>query len=157
MLKRMFIVLFCLISFNAQSAKYQDTQYGPDGVEVHLLKANVANNILTFTFMVDNSTENKVSFPSMVAANVNYTTKDKKFPVLQDTEDKWLASTITYKKHGFSATLFTFHTSPYTNHYIKMKKNQKVVGWVKFEAPKDDEWPIEVSLPGIGPFTIERP
>jgi len=157
MFKKILLLSAMLFSINASAANYLDTQYGQDGVEVHLLKTKVTNNVLTISFMVENTTGSKVEFKSMVAASVNYTSADKKYPILKDADGKWLASTITYDEGNSTNSLFTAKESPYTYHFIKLNDKNKRVGWVKFEAPQDGEWPIEVTLPGVSPFTIEKP
>ena len=144
------------ISVNAQN--YLDTQYGQDGIEVHLLKANVTNKVLTVSFMFDNSTGAEVKMSSMPITNVNYTTADKKYPPLQDAEGKWLVSDVTYIKGNTSQTDSMFTTAEgSSNHRLDIDDGKKKVGWIKFEAPSDTDWPIEVALPGVTPFTIEKP
>lgn len=141
----------------ALAATYLDTQYGQDGIEVHLLKAKTANGVLTVSFMVENSSDTDIKFESMVISNANYTSTDKKYPVLRDANDKWLASTITYDDKGSSFALFTHKDSPTQYHFVRFKPKNKRVGWAKFEAPSEDAWPIELTLPGVSPFTIEKP
>ena len=157
MFNKIFLFLLLTVTGHANAANYLDTQYGQDGVEVHLLKAKVTNNVLTISFMVENSTGAKVEFKSMVVANVNYTSSDKKYPVLKDANGKWLASTITYHENLADGSLFTAKESPYQNHYVRLADKNKRIGWMKFEAPQDGDWPIEVALPGVTPFTIEKP
>jgi len=143
------------LSFTAHASNFLDTQYGPEGIEVHLLKASVANNVLTVAFMLDNTTgKSQHGITSMGVGNVAYTTTDKKFPVLKDLEGKFLASTITYDK---KADGFIFVEEANDDQSFGLSKGAKTVGWVKFEAPADNEWPIEVSLPGVSPFTINNP
>lgn len=157
MFKKILLLSSLIVSGYANAADYLDTQYGQDGVEVHLLKAKVTNNVLTISFMVENTTGSKIEFMSMVVGGVNYTSSDKKYPVLKDAEGKWLASTITYDDGNSSNSLFTSKKSPYTYHYIKLGDKKKRIGWIKFEAPQEGGWPIEVALPGVSPFTIEKP
>ncbi len=157
MLKKLLLISLLTFSANVHAASYLDTQFGQDGIEVHLLKAKVANKVLTISFMVDNSTGSKVKFQSMVVGNANYTSSDKKYPVLKDAEGKWLASTITYEDRGSYNSLFTSKSSPEQTHYVYLNNKNKRVGWVKFQAPEDGSWPIEVTLPGVSPFTVEKP
>lgn len=155
--KTIVLVSLFLTSSHTFAANYLDTQYGQDGIEVHLLKATVTNNVLTVSFMVENTTGTEVELKSMVIANTNYTSADKKYPVLKDADGKWLASTITYDASHSHSSLFTSKESPFRYHYISLKDKKKRVGWVKFEAPQEGGWPIEVALPGVSPFTIEKP
>lgn len=156
MLKKILIVSMFIFVANVNAA-FLDTQYGQDGVEVHLLKTQVTNNVLTVSFMVDNSSGSTVEFNSMVIASVNYTSADKKYPVLKDANDKWLASTITYDESSSNESLFTSKESPFAYHYVRLLEGNKRIGWVKFEAPQEGGWPIEVAFPGVSPFTIEKP
>jgi len=157
MIKKILLLSTILMSMSVSAANYLDTQYGQDGVEVHLLKVNVTNNVLTISFMVENTTGSDIKLISMVANSANYTSSDKKYPILKDAEGKWLASTITYEDSNSYNSLFTAKESPDQYHYTKLADKQKRVGWVKFEAPQSDGWPIEVALPGVSPFTIEQP
>ena len=156
-MKNMFIFIIMVSSlFTSTFADdYIDTQYGPDGIEVHLLKVSEANNVLTVSFMLDNTSGDKVKFVSMAIENVLYTTTDTKYPVLKDVDGKYLASTITYDEGAVNGFIFAVHASQYKS--LSLKDGAKKVGWIKFEAPNADDWPIEVSLPGVSPFTIEKP
>lgn len=40
---------------------------------------------------------------------------------------------------------------------MRFSSGEKQVGWIKFEAPGDADWPIDLSLPGVSPFTIDKP
>lgn len=157
MFKKVVIISLLAFLYPAYAANYLDTQYGQDGIEVHLLKAKVANKVLTVSFMFENSSEEEIKFRSMVIANANYTSTENKYPVLKDVNGKWLASTITYDEKASYNSLFTHKESPEEYHHIRFKPGNKRVGWVKFEAPSEDAWPIEVTLPGVSPFTIEKP
>lgn len=157
MFNKILLVIGMTLASTANATNYLDTQYGQDGVEVHLLKAKVTNSVLTMSFMVENTTGEKVEFKSMVVEAVNYTSSDKKYPVLKDAEGKWLASTITYDEGNSQDSLFTAKQSPYQYHYVRLGDKKKRVGWVKFEAPQEGGWPIEAALPGVSPFTIEKP
>ncbi len=150
------IVFAAAVAFAAPAMAQQflDTQYGPNGVEVHLLKASVANDVLTIAFMLDNTTGESQRVMSLGIADVVYTTADTKFPVLRDVNDQYLASTITYEKN---ADQFIFAAVPDDENTLSLSKGERQVGWVKFEAPDASEWPIEVSLPGVSPFTISQP
>ena len=160
MFKKIIFIALLVQSSLLAANNFLDTQYGQDGVEVHLLKAKVTNNVLTIAFMVDNSTEKTVRLHAMPVQDVHYTTKDKKYTALKDTEGKWLASTITYGSNRTRISNILFSASEEGhggNHEMYMSKKEKRIGWVKFEAPADDQWPIEVTLPGVTPFAIEKP
>ena len=50
-----------------------------------------------------------------------------------------------------------FRTPDIDQNEIYFSKEERQVGWVKFEAPADADWPIDLSLPGVSPFTISQP
>lgn len=151
-MKRLIFILTMIFTTPAMAADFLDTQYGPDGVEVHLLKASVFNGVLTVAFMVENPTDQKIQMSSMGIDEALYTTQDMKFPVLKDTNGKYLASTITYDEGNVSGFLFAVAPDKYID--ITIDPGGRKVGWLKFQSPPDDQWPIEVSLPGVTPFTV---
>jgi len=158
MITKLLLSLFIITAFQQSfAADYLDTQFGQDGIEVHLLKAKNSNNVLTVSFMFENSTGKSVTLTSLVITDANYTSSDKKFPVLKDANDKWLASTVTYEKGSAKDALFTYSESPNHNHTLYFNDGSKRVAWLKFESPSDEDWPIELTLPGVSPFTIEKP
>lgn len=154
MMKKLLLAAAIAFASPAMSQSFLDTQYGPNGVEVHLLKASVANEVLTVAFMLENTTGDAQTLLSMGITEVAYTTTDTKFPVLRDVNDQFLASTITYEEN---ADEFIFAAVADNENTIRLSKDERQVGWVKFEAPDASEWPIEVSLPGVSPFTINQP
>lgn len=154
-MKKIILAVMLMFTTPAFSQNFLDTQYGPEGIEVHLLKASVANKVLTVAFMLDNSTSQDLyGIMSLGVTEVAYTTADKKFPVLRDVKGQYLASTMTTKHN---ADGFIFVETADDENTFSLTKGQKQVGWVKFEAPADADWPIEVSLPGVSPFTINNP
>jgi len=133
---------------------FLDTQYGPHGWEVHLLRASVANDVLTVAFMIENTGSSAEYMASMDVTEVAYTTSDEKFPVLIDANGQYLASTITYAPNEDGSL---FRAPDIDQNEIYLSKEERQVGWVKFEAPEDADWPIDLSLPGVSPFTIAKP
>ena len=133
---------------------FLDTQYGPFGWEVHLLRATIANDVLTIAFMIENTGSSAESMDSMDVSEVAYTTSDQKFPVLTDVNGQYLASTITYEQNEDGNL---FRAPGISQNAIYFSKEERQVGWVKFEAPGDADWPIDLSLPGVSPFTIANP
>lgn len=154
-MKKLLFIILMMSASPAISADYLDTQYGPDGTEAHLLKASVSNNILTIAFMLENTSDISVKIRSLDIKEANYTTKDTKYPVLQDTNGQYLASTLTYEEGTVWGYIFA--ANPDTHILLEIDGGGKKVGWLKFEAPADSDWPIELSLPGISPFTISQP
>lgn len=93
-MKKLFaLVAALMIATSAAAQDYLDTQFGPYGWNVHLLRANVANNVLTVAFMIESTSSSAEFMDSMDVSEVAYTTSDKRFPVLVDANGQHLAST----------------------------------------------------------------
>lgn len=153
-MKKILFAAFLSFAGPAVADDFMDTQYGPNGWEVHLLRATVANDVLTVAFMIENTGSSADDIDSMDVTEVAYTTSDKKFPVLTDANGEYLASTITYQQNE-DGNLFRGPDIDQTTFYFS--KGDRQVGWVKFEAPGDADWPIDLSLPGVSPFIIAKP
>ena len=72
MMKRLILTAAIASASPAMSQQFLDTQYGPNGVEVHLLKASVANEVLTVAFMLENTTGSRQSLISLGITEVAY-------------------------------------------------------------------------------------
>ncbi len=147
------VILFTLSSLTL-AREPLDTQYTSGGLETHLLKATVSNGVLTVAFMVENPTDEEIKLhPPFNPNQVEYVARDKRYPVLKDANDQWMLSPLgetVFNNHLFSE-------NDDSNYYVKFRPKEKKVGWVKFEAPPDDAWPIDLALPQTSPFTIEKP
>lgn len=154
-MKRLLLAAALTIAGPAVAGNYLDTQFGPYGWEVHLLKATVANDVLTVAFMIENTGSDGERMDLLDVTEVVYTTSDKKFPVLQDANGDYLASPITYEQSSDDGNLFRGPDARGSTIY--MSGGEKQVGWVKFEAPGDTDWPVDLSLPGVSPFVIAKP
>jgi len=133
-LKKLLTAAFLTCAGPTFADDFLDTQYGPFGWEVHLLRATIANDVLTIAFMIENTGSSAESMDSMDVSEVAYTTSD------EQNEDGNL-----FRAPGISQNAIYF------------SKEERQVGWVKFEAPGDADWPIDLSLPGVSPFTIANP
>ena len=153
-MKPFLFAAFLTLSGPAFANDFMDTQYGPFGSEVHLLRASVTNDVLTIAFMIENTSSKVEYMNSMDVTEVAYTTSDKKFPVLTDANGEYLASTTAYKQNEDN---HIFRGPDITRVSIRFAEGERQVGWVKFEAPSDADWPIDLSLPGVSPFTIAKP
>ena len=153
-LKHLFLFLLLALPLTSVSAEYLDTQYTTGGLETHLLKASVSNGVLTIAFMVENPTDEKVELtPPFNPNQVEYVAGDKRYPALKDANDQWMLSPFGSTIRG--TELFSEKTGTY--YYGRFKAEAKIVAGVKFEAPDDDAWPIDLALPQTSPFTIENP
>jgi len=158
MLKKLFFISLSLLSINTHAADYLDTQYGDDGLEAHIMKATINHNILTIVFAFENTGSETITIPSIPVSQVFYNTNDKKYPVLKDAEKKWLASTIIYNRFTESnSRIFTGREDGDSNHTLAITAGKKKIGWIKFEAPKDSVWPLDLNMPSITPFTVNKP
>jgi|GEM_PF-6286625 len=109
---------------------------------------------MTVIFEIENTSDAEVKFPTMFIEDVYFNTKDKKYPVLKDTEGKFLATTITY---DFGKKGYIFNDEATLNSYLELDGSAKKIGWVKFQAPAAAEWPLELSMPGVTPFLLNKP
>lgn len=155
MLERLVLIASMLFIVPSFAADYIDTQYGPDGLEVHIKKVSTNHNVLTVVFEIENTGDEEVEYLALPVSQVFYNTNDKKYPVLKDAEDKWLASTIAYSNSDVSIFSHKEDLSEYYTFTLDAGKTK--IGWAKFEAPQDSDWPLDLSFPGISPFSISKP
>lgn len=143
-----FIALLCLLF--AASSVYAlepiDTQIGQDGMSVHLMKAKVNNGVLTVSILLDNDTDGAVSLIRPNINEIHYVAGSKKYPVLKDSNGAWLASPVHDEDNLFEGR----HNGAY---YLPQKK--KVVAWFKLPAPPEGTTSIEISVPGVSPFSAD--
>ena len=157
MFKKVIFVTLMLFSFNAFAAPEPiDTQFSEEGLEVHLLKVGIAHDVLTLVFAYDNQSEEDVKILAIPIKEVFFNTKDQKFPVLIDEQNNYLASPIGNKGANRNI-VFTVEDSSKSFNSFTVKAGKKKIAWAKFEAPKDDGWPLSFVLPGVTPFTINKP
>jgi len=156
MLKPLLLISTLLFVQPAFSADYLDTQYGSDGLEVHLKKVSLNHSILTVVIELENTGDQKFKYMSLPVSQVYYNTKDKKYPVVKDTEGKWLASTVAYGRFT-DHSIFIDQTNLSKNSMFEIGAGKKKIAWMKFEAPQESDWPLELNMIGISPFTINKP
>ena len=147
-LKTAFAGVFLAITFTVKAMEPLDTQMTSGGLLVHLLKVTVNHEVLTVTLMFENQTTEIISIDSLNPEEIQYVAFGKRYPVLKDAEDKWMLSPYGPSK------LFSHMSSLIS---ITFRGNQKVISWMKFEAPPDEAWPIELSLPETTQFLIQKP
>jgi len=155
MFKKILFISTLLFASSAYSADYLDTQFGDNGLEVHIMKVSINKNIMTIVFAAENTGEDDAEFSSFPVRQVYFSTSDRKYPVIKDTEGLWLASTIAYSNTDIDLFSHKLNASEY--YTFTIKPNGKKVGWMKFEAPQDGDWPLDLTLPGITPFTLNKP
>lgn len=123
-----------------------DTQIGQDGMSVHLMKAKVSNGVLTVSILFDNDSDATVHLIRPDLNEVHYVAGTKKYPVLKDANGAWLASPVHDTDKLFEGE--------YKNNY-RLGTKRKLIAWFKFPAPVEDAISIEISVPGVSPFTAD--
>jgi len=120
MFKNIILISTLLFASNAFSANYLDTQYGDNGLEVHIMKVTSNKNIMTVIFKAENTSDEEVDYLSFPNKQVFFNTGDKKYPVIKDVDRNWQASTIAY---GTSTKdLFSDEKDAQTNNEFKLTK-----------------------------------
>ena len=155
MFKKILLISVLIFSVSAHSADYLDTQYGENGMEVHVMKVTFNKNIMTIIFTVENTSDEETSYLSFPIEQVYFNTGNKKYPVIKDANSKWLASTISYS--STKRDIFTDSLDSNSLYTFKLMSRGKKVGWMKFEKPQDIDWPLDLSFPGVTPFTLNKP
>lgn len=141
------IVALSLLAFvqSAFALDAIDTQYGPNGMPVHLLKAKVNNGVLTVSIMYENNTGGYFHMKRPALKEINYVAGSKKYPVLKDANGDWLASPV----HGDKLLRKDVGDD------FLFGADSKVVVWFKFPAPPEGTTSVEISVPGVSPFTAD--
>ncbi|MGH1543591.1 MAG: hypothetical protein ACRBHB_24540 [Arenicella sp.] len=153
MFKKILLISSLLLCANVYAAGYLDTQYGQDGLEVHIKKITIKKNIMTVIFEMENAGDEDIKSDSFPVSAVSYNTTDANHQVLRDDAGKWMVSSISYT---FSSdAIFTASHVPTVSYALK--KGKKKIGWIKFETPNDGDWPIELNFPDVTPFTLNKP
>ena len=155
MFKKILLVSVLIFSASAHSADYLDTQYGENGLEAHVMKVTFNKNIMTIVFALENTSDQKNVYSAFPIKQVYINTGDKKYPVIKDTKDYWLASTIAYSTS--KTDIFANNTNTSQVYVFTLKPKGKKVGWMKFEKPQDADWPLDLNFPGVTPFTLNKP
>jgi hypothetical protein len=151
-MKRFSLLLLALIGLlsavPAMAMEYIDTQIGPDGIDVHLVKAKVLGDVLTMSIVYDNTTTSSVQILPYDISEVYVVAGQKKYPVLKDLgSNEWLAAPHVGDK-------IVDPTSTYTDKHFTLFKKQKQVVWFKFPAPPADVKEVEFQVPGVSPFDV---
>lgn len=110
------------------------SQPGPDGSQVDLIKVAVTGDILTVTLRCSSSDRvNSESFKVQDISVIDDATAQR-IAVLKDNEGKWLASNVSGDYISTDCTL------------------QPGVIWAKFAAPSAGAKTVSVNLPKVAPF-----
>lgn len=138
------IALATFFSTSALAQDYIDSQPGPNGFDVHLRQVQVRNDQLTVVLLIENTTDEISEFPAGDVKDVYLVTSDKKYPVLTDSEGNFIGAPVA---QAFDQWFRRAEFEP----------NSAQQSWFKFEAPGDSDWPVELALPGVIPFLLEKP
>ena len=125
----------------AQASEPIQTQPGPYGSEVQLLKAKVAGQILHVSLLYLPSSEEKNKVPWNSIEEVSYIDDNtaQLYGVLKDEAESYLFSAKYINGEQFG---------------IPVDETTPV--WFKFPAPSPETQTISINIPGVGPF-VEVP
>lgn len=110
------------------------SQPGPDGAQLDLLKAAVTGDILTVTLRC--SSEESINSESFRVSDISVIddATSQRISVLKDNDGKWLASNVA------GTSLMTDCT------------RKPGILWMKFPAPPATSKTISINLPEVAPF-----
>jgi hypothetical protein len=110
------------------------SQPGPDGSQVDLLKAAVTGDILTVTLRC--SSTDKINSESFRVSDISVIddATSQRIAVLKDNDGRWMASNVNGDNIGASC-----ETKP-------------GIIWAKFPAPPATSKTISINLPEVAPF-----
>ncbi|SCZ68597.1 hypothetical protein [Epibacterium ulvae] len=141
------LAISSLLSTTALAQEYIESQPGPNGVEIHLKQVQLRNNQMTVVLVVENTSDEGIEFAGGDVNDIYVVTSDKKYPVLTDSEGQFVGAPIA---QAFDAW---FERTQFED----LEPNSTQQSWFKFEAPADSDWPVELALPGVIPFLLEKP
>ncbi len=124
------------------------TQYGPDGVEVDLIRAKIGGKVLSAVFAFRNTGSSSSDITYKIE-DVHYidNTESKKYQVLKDEKGAWLAGPINYFKQYIKGKWENFPAT-----HVHLSEGEKKIVWYKFPAPPEGVSSIQINLPEISPF-----
>lgn len=124
------------------------TQYGPDGMEVDLVRAKISGKVLSVVFAFRNVGKDSAKVQYYIA-DVHYidNTESKKYHVLKDEKETWLAGPIEFVRQHSGGK---WNKIAVTNVYLNT--GEKKIIWYKFPPPPDGVTHIQINLPDISPF-----
>ncbi|MBB4857641.1 PBP1b-binding outer membrane lipoprotein LpoB [Novosphingobium chloroacetimidivorans] len=110
------------------------SQPGPDGSQVDLMKVAVTGDILTVTMRCSSS--EKINSESFRASNISVIddATSQRIGILKDNEGNWLASNIAGDSIMASCEI------------------KPGVIWAKFAAPSAEAKTVSINFPGVAPF-----
>ncbi len=137
------MTIFLAISGVANAAPpVLQTQYGPDGIEVDLIRCKVSDKVLSVAFKFRSTAEDGSVSVDIDTRVVHYVANNKKYQVLKDDKGNWVAGPLDLIHKGVASG---------TRIYLGDSKASKVV-WYKFPAPPEEVTKIQINLDGIMPF-----
>ncbi len=138
--------LTCFSTGIAQTAL--QTQYGPDGVEVDLMRAKVGGKVLSVVFAFRNTGSSSAEVTYKID-EVHYidNTESKKYQVLKDEKGVWLAGPISSFKQYIKNKWEIFPAT-----HVHLSEGEKKIVWYKFPAPPEGVSSVQINLPEISPF-----
>jgi hypothetical protein len=137
-----------LLAQNSTSGAIQ-TQAGPDGSQVNLVKAAVTGKLLTIELLysVPSNYEDRIyeDYPIEQVSYIDDATSQR-YGVVKDQSGTWMASP-------------TLEEAEVQKFSIGIEANEPQVVWFKFPAPPESAQTISINIPEVGPFdgvTVQR-
>ena len=132
-------VLICFTSVQALDPVQTQMSLSAE-LEIDVIKAKVASDVLTVTMMLRNDGDKASNFTGVIDDS-HYIVKEenKKYHALKDSKGKWLADPIKYGAHS---AWFE----------VRVPAKGKKLAWIRFPAPPENVEKIDLTVQGILPF-----
>lgn len=147
-------ILFALIFTGpVLAAEPIQSQMGPEDTELDLLQAKLNGKVLSVVLKVTAPADRSIQRVFFKLDEIFYidAEQNRKYHILKDEKDKWLAGPLYGVMGKKDKYLFGID-------YLREGKSG--VLWMKFPAPLGDNPKIELNIPGVVPFsdiTIANP
>ncbi len=124
------------------------TQFGPDGMEVDLIRAKASGKVLSVVLAFRNS-GNKSASVRYPVADVHFidNTDSKKYQVLKDEKGAWLTGPTSFVKQFIANQWQKIAVTS-----VSVDSGGKKIVWYKFPLPPNNVKTIQINLPGVSPF-----
>ena len=124
--------------------KVMQTQRGPDGMKVNLIKADVTGKLLTVEIQYVYTKRKGGDYSASTSyqiKDVSYidTATSKIYGVVKEKSGSWMAAPLNDKEKV---------------HFYLSSGNSKTV-WFMFPAPSPETNLISLNVPGVGPFKVK--
>jgi hypothetical protein len=148
--KRNFSIVFSALvltimwlSISLAAPPVLQTQFGPNGMEVDLIRVKISGKVLSVVFAFRNGGSDSANVVYNIG-EVYYVdnTESKKYHVLKDAKGAWISGPVAETLVGHKKILTAVH----------LQKGEKKIVWYKFPLPPENVTHIQILLPDISPF-----